>query len=135
MKKAFLLFFTIFFIDNFCIKINICILLNNLRSLCIQEISRNIYICFCTFHIFLSLCSHLHLILWIPSEWLLTGFENELAINLVLSINCTLHDIFFANLFTFLSLLLTFFLLKTSSSTEQVNCFSNSFAYPLMIKW
>ena len=35
----------------------------------------------------LSPCPNLNLILWIPSEKLLTGFDNELFINLALSIN------------------------------------------------
>ena len=37
----------------------------------------------------------LHLVLWIVSEGLLKRFDNGLAINLVLSINCNMKDFFF----------------------------------------
>ena len=40
--------------------------------------------------LFLSSCQYLHLILRIPSERLLTRFDNELVMNLPLSINCNL---------------------------------------------
>ena len=39
---------------------------------------------------FLLLCQHLHLVLRIFSERLLKRFDNELAINLEVSINCNM---------------------------------------------
>ena len=69
---------------------------------------------------FLSLCPNSHLILWNPSESLLKRFDNERAINLALSINCNMKDIFFANFSPFLSIL------AVSSSTETVNFYSSS---------
>ena len=57
----------------------------------------------------LLLCSYLHLFLWIHSARLLMKLDNELALNLVLSINFNLSNMVFVK---FLSILLTFFLLQ-----------------------
>ena len=90
---------------------------------------------------FLSLCLHLHLILWIPSERLLTRFDNELAINLVLSINCNMYKIFFGTCSPFWSILVTSFSIEnvkviyfSKFSPKQVNCYLNSSANSFMIK-
>ena len=62
---------------------------------------------------FLSSCLYLHLILWIPSDRLLTRFDNELAINLVLSVNCNIWDIFFVISSPILSIVVTSFFIGT----------------------
>ena len=68
---------------------------------------------------FLPPCLYLHWILWISSARLLIRFDNELAINLVLLINCYLLDIVFMISFPFLSILVTSF----SFGTEKVMYF------------
>ena len=85
------------------------------------------------FHILLSSwssCSDLHLILWSPSDKLLTRFDNELAINLPVLIHCKMLDIFFVIPSPFLSILATFFSIGTVKvmyfsrvSPKQVNRF------------
>ena len=91
---------------------------------------------------FLSSCPYLHLSLWIPSERLLTRFYDKLAINLALSINCNMLDIFFVISSPFLSILLTSCSIESVKlmyfsviSPKQVNYFLNSSANSLMIKW
>ena len=91
---------------------------------------------------FLSYCPNLHFILWIISEKPLTRFHNELAINLGLSINHKMQDIFFVIFSLFLSILVTSFSIVTVTvmyfsvfSPKQVNYFSNSSASSFMIKW
>ena len=75
---------------------------------------------------FLSWCPYLNLILWIPSARLLTRFDNELAINLTVSINCNLYNIleFFLHFHQKFELLLLL----------ELNCHSYSFASSF-IKW
>ena len=63
--------------------------------------------------LFLSLCPNLHLIVRIPSEKLWTRSNNELVINLVLSINCNMYDIFFVIFSPFLSIIVTSFSIGT----------------------
>ena len=90
----------------------------------------------------LSSCPNSHLTLGIPSERLLTRFDNELAINLALSMNCNLQDIFFVLFSPVLSIRVTSFTIGTVEvmyfsvlSPKQVNCFFfNSSAYTFMIK-
>ena len=79
---------------------------------------------------FLSLCPYLHLILWTPSEKLLTRFNNELAINLALLTNCNMQGIFFVISSPFLSILASSFSFGTVKvmyfsgfSPKQLNCF------------
>ena len=95
---------------------------------------------------FISSCTYLHLISWIPSKRLLTRFDNELVINLALSIICNMQDIYIYIFFLisspFLSVLLTSFSIGTVKvilfsvfSPKQVNCFLNSSANSFMIKW
>ena len=90
---------------------------------------------------FLSSCPNLYLILGIRSEILLTKFDNELAINLALSINCNELDIFFVISSPFLLIILTSFSIWTVKamyisvfSPRQVNCFLNYSANFIMIK-
>ena len=73
---------------------------------------------------------------------ILTRFDNEIAINLVLSINCNLYNIVLMISFTFLLFLVTSFSIETGKvmyfsvfSTKQVNYLSNSSATSFMIKW
>ena len=61
----------------------------------------------------LSSCPYLRLILWIPSKMLLTRFDNELAINLALSTDSKMWDIFFVISSPFLSILATSFSIGT----------------------
>ena len=77
---------------------------------------------------FLSSCLHLHLILWISSERLLTRFDNELATNLVLY--CNMQDIFFVISSPILSIFVTSFSIGTVNvmyfstfSPKQINVF------------
>ena len=60
-----------------------------------------------------SFSPYLLLTLWIPSERLLTIFNNELAINLVLSINCNMEDILFVIPSPFSSILVSSFSIVT----------------------
>ena len=83
---------------------------------------------------FLSSCLYLHLILWIPSARLLTRFDNELAMNLVLSINCNMEEMYFVISYPFLSILVTSFSLGTMKvmyfpvfSTKQIKLFFKFF--------
>ena len=87
------------------------------------------------------ICRDLHLILWILSERLLTRFDNELAINLALSINCNMEDIYFVISSPFLSILVTSVSIGTVNvmyfsvfSPKQVNCFLSSSPHLFMIK-
>ena len=73
---------------------------------------------------------------------LLTKFDNELAINLALSINCNMKDIFFVISSPFLSILVTTFSNGTVKvmyfsvfSPRQVNCFLSFSANSFMIIW
>ena len=82
------------------------------------------------------------MILGSPPDRLLTIFDNELAINLAVSVNCIKWDIFFVISSSFLLILATFFSAGTVKfmyfsvfSPRQVNCFSNSSANYFMIKW
>ena len=59
----------------------------SLKFACLRKHSQ--FLCLIP-HVFLSLCRYLHFILWISSIGLLTRFDNELSINLALSINCNL---------------------------------------------
>ena len=90
---------------------------------------------------FLLSCPNLHLILWSTSERLLTRFDNELAINIVLSLKCKMEDIFFVIYSSFLSILVTSFSIGTKTgmyysvfSPKQVNYFNFS-ANTFMKKW
>ena len=82
------------------------------------------------------------LILQIPSLRLSARFDNEVAINLTLSINVFLRDIVKTISFPSLSILV----ISLSIGTEKVlylsvffprhsNCLSNSFANCFIIKW
>ena len=78
----------------------------------------------------LSWCPYLHLISWIPSERLLIRFDIEIAINLALSINFNIEDIFFVTPSKFFSILVTLFSIGTAKvmyfsvfSPKQVNVF------------
>ena len=91
---------------------------------------------------FLSLCSSLHLILWIPLARLLTRFDSKFVINLALSINCNLSDMIFLISFPFLSILATSFSNGTDKvmyflifSLKHIKCPSNSSPSSYMIKW
>ena len=84
---------------------------------------------------FLSSCPYLHVILWSLSDKLLTIFDNELAINPALSINCNMSNICFVISSQLLSILVTSFSIGTVKvmyfpvfSAKQVNCFFNSSA-------
>ena len=69
------------FADDFYYNVNICILLNHLQNLSVQENSRNTYLIPQLSH-FLLLCLYLHLIVRIISERLFTRFDHDLAISL-----------------------------------------------------
>ena len=73
------------------------------------------------------------MLLWfnfcIPSARLLTGFNNELAINLALSMNCNLWDVIFVISSPSLSVLVNSFSIEivkamyfSMFSPKQVNC-------------
>ena len=81
----------------------------------------------------LSSCWYLHLILQIPLARLSTTFYNKFDINLVLSINWNLYDLFLVISFPFLSIPINYFCVATVNvmcfsvfSRKQVNCSSNS---------
>ena len=93
------------------------------------------------FHVSHFFCSYLHLSLSIPSARLLTSFDNELAINLVPSINRKMYNICFVTFSPFLSIIASSYSFGTAKfmhfsvfSPKQVNSFSNSFANYFMIK-
>ena len=112
--KANLFFFRFhqsFICNSYC-NINICILLNHLQHLRIQDRTYDLCIFSHVSH-FLHSCPHLHLILWIPTARLSTSFENELAVNLAISINFSLLDMIFVSYFPFLSILLTYLVTGT----------------------
>ena len=119
------------FVDNFFYNVNICILLTIFK------------VCIFKKYLYLQYLLYLHLILWIPSEKLLTRFDNVLAINLALSINCNMYNMFFVISSPFLSFLVTSFSVGTIKiiyyfsmfSTKQVNCLLNSSANLFMMKW
>ena len=76
-----------------------------------------------------------------PSETLLTRFDNGLAINHALSTNCYTQDIFFVISSAFLSIFVTSFSIGPLKvmyfsvlSPKQVNCFLNSYANSFVIK-
>ena len=115
-----------------------CILLHH--RLCIQENTCNFYIFIFTCFTFFF-CPYLHLSLSIPSARLLTSFDNELAINLVLSINRKMYNICFVTFSPFLSIIASSYSFGTVKvmyfsvfSPKQINSFSNSFANSFMIK-
>ena len=88
-----------------------------------------------TFFIIISVFT---LFLWIPSERLLTRFDNELAINLPLPINCRMYTFSISS--PFLLILVTSFSIGTEKVMyfslffpEQLNCFSNSSANSFII--
>ena len=60
---------------------------------------------------FLSSCPYLHLILWIPSARWSAWFNNELAINLAVWINCHFKNMVFAVSSPFLLIPLTSFVI------------------------
>ena len=62
----------------------------------------------------------LDLILWIPSERLLTRFDNELALNCALSISCNMQD----KCFVISSLLLSILVMSFSIDTRKILYFS-----------
>ena len=66
---------------------------------------------FASSNFFFRVC-YLHLVWWIPSKTLLARFDNEFTINLVVSINSDLHNIFFVIYYPILSIVLFFILLK-----------------------
>ena len=101
--------------------------------------SQHLYLILKVLH-FLSSCPYLHWLLWISSESLLTRFDNGLAINFALSINCSLKDIFVISS-RILSVILNSFSIGTIKvmdfevfSPKQVSCFSNFSANSFMIK-
>ena len=72
----------------------------------------------------------------------MTRFDNELAINLTLSIHCNMCDVFFNFFSLFLSIPVTSVSIGTvkviyfsAFFTKQVKCFLNSSANSFMIKW
>ena len=78
----------------------------------------------------------------IPSERLLTRFDNDLAINLVLLINYNMYDTVFVISYSFLTILVTSFSIGAVKVIyfsvffpKQVNCFLKSYANSFMIKW
>ena len=136
LKSCFFNFPSKFF-DNYCY--NICVLLNHILNLHIAPLQ---YL-YSTpqVSLFFSSCSYLHLFLWISLARFLTRFDNELAINLGLSMNSTLWDYFFCNFFSIFLVLVTYFCIRNKRfmcfsvlSPKQVNCFSNSSANSFMIK-
>ena len=132
LTNLFLKFSLTFFDNSYCTT-SICIILYDILGLCIQENTHN----FCP-------CLYLHLILWISSARLSARFDNELAIDLAVSIFffCygkiwLLHFLplffqFFSNLFLFWSYKgFAFFTI----SPRQLNYPSDSFAIPFTTKW
>ena len=123
------------FYYNFWYNINICILLHHFWNFWIQKKKKKketvpIFIFNSASFTFLSSCLYLHLILWIPSEILLTRFDKKLAINFALSIKCNLYDIFFVISSPFLSILVTSSFIGTVNvmyfsmlSSKQVSSF------------
>ena len=63
---------------------------------------------------FLISTSELHLILFIASERLMVRVDDELTINLPLSINCNMWHICFVNSSSFISILATFYSIGTT---------------------
>ena len=72
---------------------------------------------------------------------IIATFDNDLAINRALSINCNLCDMVFVMSYPFLSILVTSLSIRTENviyfsvlSPTQVNCFSSSSASSFLIK-
>ena len=118
------------FFDNFSYNINVCILLNHLKSLCIQENSFNTNIVFrkCHFFIIVSVFTFK----FMNSFKFLTRFHNKPGLNLALSIKLNLQNMFFEISSSFLSILVTSLSIRTVKvmylsvfSLKEVNCFSS----------
>ena len=83
-----------------------------------RQHSQSLYLCLQVQHL-LSLFPYSHLILSISSARLLTKFDNDLVISLVLSIKCNLQDIVFITSSPFYQ----FFFIYFSIRTEKVMYF------------
>ena len=70
---------------------------------------------------FLLSCPYFHLVLWITSARLLTRFDNKLAINIALSINCSLQDTFFVISLTLYQFMLHFCAIINNRYKKSIN--------------
>ena len=108
-------------------------------SLKFMHSRKHLHYLYLTSH-FSSSFPNLYLILWTLSERLLTRLDNELTVNITLSISVNMKDIFFIISPPFLLILLTSFSIKTVKvmyfsvfSPEHLNRFLNFSANSFMI--